>query len=224
MKELDLTSLKSVLAVCAHPDDESFGLGAVVSRLVASGTRVSLLCFTRGEASTMGRPAGLSYARTDELSAAAATLGLASVYQLDHPDGRLHRVALRELVDPVLATARDVRADGLLVFDPRGVTGHDDHRRATAAALAASTEANLPVLAWIIPAHVAAALNHRFGTTFNGYSGESATWVLEVDRSRQLLAIDQHRSQSADNPVLRYRLELMGNIEWLMWLPKDTTA
>jgi LmbE family N-acetylglucosaminyl deacetylase len=36
------------LAVVAHPDDESFGLGAVLSAFIDSGTRVSVLCFTRG--------------------------------------------------------------------------------------------------------------------------------------------------------------------------------
>jgi LmbE family N-acetylglucosaminyl deacetylase len=41
------------LAVIAHPDDESFGLGAVLAAFGA-GTQVRVLCFTRGEASTLG--------------------------------------------------------------------------------------------------------------------------------------------------------------------------
>ena len=43
----------SVLAVCAHPDDESFGLGAVLHHFVANGADVAMLCFTRGEASSL---------------------------------------------------------------------------------------------------------------------------------------------------------------------------
>ena len=45
-------AVSHVLAVCAHPDDESFGLGGVIAALVAAGTRVDLICLTGGEAST----------------------------------------------------------------------------------------------------------------------------------------------------------------------------
>ena len=37
------------LAVIAHPDDESFGLGSVLTAMVDAGTRVAALCFTHGE-------------------------------------------------------------------------------------------------------------------------------------------------------------------------------
>ena len=41
------------LAAVAHPDDETFGLGAVVDRFATSGAAVHLLCYTRGESSTV---------------------------------------------------------------------------------------------------------------------------------------------------------------------------
>ena len=49
-----LPSAKEVLAICAHPDDESFGLGAILGVVAELGTRVRVLCFTHGEASTLG--------------------------------------------------------------------------------------------------------------------------------------------------------------------------
>src|SRR5664280_261786 len=49
-----LPTTRSVLAVCAHPDDESFGLGAALATFDESGTSTSVLCFTHGEASTLG--------------------------------------------------------------------------------------------------------------------------------------------------------------------------
>jgi hypothetical protein len=42
-----------VLAVVAHPDDESFGLGAVLAAVVGEGAEVGVLCLTHGEASTL---------------------------------------------------------------------------------------------------------------------------------------------------------------------------
>ena len=55
-----LRRITGVLAVVAHPDDESFGLGAVLSALVIGDVRASVICFTHGEASalhgTRGRP------------------------------------------------------------------------------------------------------------------------------------------------------------------------
>jgi len=48
-------AVPTALAVCAHPDDESFGLGATLAALVGAVTAIDTLCFTRGEASTVGR-------------------------------------------------------------------------------------------------------------------------------------------------------------------------
>ena len=54
----DLPAVASVLAVCAHLDDESFGLGAVLSAFADRGVRTSVLCLTHGEASTLGADVG----------------------------------------------------------------------------------------------------------------------------------------------------------------------
>lgn len=53
-----LPAFDSVLAVCAHPDDEAFGLGALLSTLADAGSRITVLCYTRGEASTVSRSSG----------------------------------------------------------------------------------------------------------------------------------------------------------------------
>lgn len=53
----------AVLAVVAHPEDESFGLGGALSLLAAHGIVVDLLCFTAGEASAVGASAELGAVR-----------------------------------------------------------------------------------------------------------------------------------------------------------------
>ncbi len=50
----ELPGETSVLAVCAHPDDESFGLGATLAAFAAAGSSTAVLCFTHGEMSSLG--------------------------------------------------------------------------------------------------------------------------------------------------------------------------
>lgn len=212
-----LPPAESVLVVCAHPDDESFGLGALLDRFVEAGAAVSVLCFTRGEASTLGvSDAALGDVRRVELNDAAVALGVGRVELLEHPDGSLAGEPLDRLAGAVATVAEEVRADLLVVFDEGGVTGHPDHCRATEAALAGAP--TLPALAWAVPGHVAEALNAEFGTTFVGRAEAELDLVLRVDRVRQQRAIACHTSQSGDNPVLERRLSLLGETESLRWL------
>lgn len=210
-----------MLAVCAHPDDESFGLGALLDRFVANGAEVAVLCFTRGEASTLGvGERALSELRREELTEAAAQLGIGRVELLDHPDGSLADEPFTQLANEVVEAATTAGADLLVVFDEGGVTGHPDHCRATEAALAGAPD--LPALGWTLPRRVADALNAQFGTGFVGRSHADIDLTVDVDRTRQERAIACHASQSGDNPVLRQRLMLLGGRESLRWLRRPT--
>ena len=123
------------LAVVAHPDDESFGLGAVLGAFAEHGARVSLLCLTHGEASTLHEaPGELRRVREAEVVAAADILGLSHVELASYPDGALAAFGT-SLLDDVDRGARARGADGFVVFHRSGVTGHPDHVAATAAAL-----------------------------------------------------------------------------------------
>jgi LmbE family N-acetylglucosaminyl deacetylase len=203
--------------VCAHPDDESFGLGAVLHRFVEDGAQVAFLCFTRGEASTLGTPGpALGELRRAELVHAAAELGVRRVELLGHPDGSLGSEPLEVLAREVAGMVTEVRADLLVVFDADGVTGHPDHRRATEAALLGAPE--LPVLAWTLPRQVADTLNDELGTSFRGRDEHAIDIVLRVDRTVQHRAIACHESQCDGNAVLERRLTLLEDRECLRWL------
>jgi LmbE family N-acetylglucosaminyl deacetylase len=213
---------RAALAVFAHPDDETFGLGAVLSALVDAGTAVEGLCFTRGEASTL-RPdkdnpdqlGDLGDVRAGELADAARVLGLDRCELLTYPDGRLAETPVAVLAAHVLTAAQRQPADLLVVFDHGGITRHPDHEHATRTALAAADHLGIGVLAWAVPARVATALNTELGTDFRGRPAVEIDLTIAVDRDRQRRAIACHRSQSTDNPVLRRRLQLTGPTESL---------
>ncbi|WIY06609.1 PIG-L deacetylase family protein [Amycolatopsis mongoliensis] len=211
-----LPRLERVLAVVAHPDDESFGLGALLDTFARGGANVSVLCFTHGEASTLhGRPGELAVVRAAELTSAAEVLGVSSTTLLDHPDSGLASVAVADLVTDIADAAARAGPTQLITFDLGGVTGHPDHIRATEAALGAATALGIPVLGWAVPEGVATRLNTEFGTAFAGRRPDEIDWTVPVDRTRQQKAIAAHASQSADNPVLRRRLRLLGDTEYL---------
>src|SRR6266567_4252550 len=110
-----LPAWPSTLVVIAHPDDESFGLGAVIDKITSAGAAVHILCFTHGGASTLNQMhTDLYRVRETELRQAAAELGAAGVTLLDYPDGGLAGIAPAELAGSVADAAARARASRLL--------------------------------------------------------------------------------------------------------------
>lgn len=217
----DLVGRGPVLAVVAHPDDESFGLGAVIAELIARGGDVRVLCLTQGEASTLGATADLAAVRLWELTGAADRLGVSEVVLHDFSDGGLGAVATTVVDEVVEGNVRD--AVTLLAFESGGVTGHPDHRAASASALRVADRHRLAVLEWGIAPDVAARLNAEFATAFVALDGDG-TLDVEVDRAVQLAAIACHRSQADDNPILARRLELQGSVDRIRLRPPSRGA
>ena len=91
---------RRALVVVAHPDDETFGLGAVIDLLTSNGVHVDQLCFTRGEASTLGAEldSDLAERRPVELRAACTALGIDRLTVLPYPDGHLAEATPEDLV------------------------------------------------------------------------------------------------------------------------------
>lgn len=214
-----LPAWSRVLVVVAHPDDESFGLGAVIDGFVRRGATVGVHCLTRGEASTLGVAHGdLADIRARELREAGCVLGVTQTTLHHWPDGALDHTDHDALVADVRQAVDDAAPEGLLVFDPSGVTGHPDHATATRAALHVADAVGVPVLGWTLPAPVAARLNAEHGTAFSGHFPGDIDIVLPVSRERQRRAIDAHASQAVPGSALWDRLDLLGDTEHLRWL------
>ena len=214
-----LPDWRRVLAVVAHPDDESFGLGALLSTFAAAGAEVHVLCLTRGEASTLrGVEGDLATIREHELRAAADALGVRGVDLRDLPDGRLAELDRAVIDDEVERAVLATRPDGVITFDTTGISGHPDHVAATEATVRVAGRHELPVLAWTLPESICGTLAEE---GFAGFLGRPPTEIdleLTVDRTAQRAAVECHPSQAVPGSVLWRRLELQGDTEHLRWL------
>lgn len=137
-----------LMAVLAHPDDESLGLGGTLARCAAEGIHTCVVTATRGERGRFftneNRPsdAEVGRVREAELRAAARVLGVGEVVLLDYLDGELDRAEPTAATARIAAELRRVRPQVVVTFDPFGAYGHPDHvaicQLATAAVVAAA--------------------------------------------------------------------------------------
>jgi LmbE family N-acetylglucosaminyl deacetylase len=138
------------MAVLAHPDDESLGMGGTLARYAGEGVETFLVTATRGEGGRQGGSAPTSTAelgelREEELRAACKTLGVSEVRLLGYPDGGVDRVDAREAVPKIAGHMRRIRPHVVLTFGPEGAYGHPDHiaiSQLTAAAIVCAASAD----------------------------------------------------------------------------------
>src|SRR5688572_17616534 len=123
---------RTILAVFAHPDDESLSCGGTLARLADAGARIVLLCASRGERGSISDPAlvpdgDLASVRTRELHDAAAILGIADVIVLDHRDGNLRWQDVPELHAEIVAMVEKHQPAAVITFAEDGLYWHLDH-------------------------------------------------------------------------------------------------
>lgn len=133
-----------LVAVLAHPDDETFGTGGTLALYARRGVKVHLVCATRGEVGEVDPEfmqgfKSIAERRENELRCAAGLLGLSSVTFLDYRDSGMpgtednhHPQALA--AQPVDRVAREIfkhiqrlKPQVLITFDPIGGYRHPDH-------------------------------------------------------------------------------------------------
>jgi N-acetyl-1-D-myo-inositol-2-amino-2-deoxy-alpha-D-glucopyranoside deacetylase len=135
---------KILLAVLAHPDDETFGTGGTLALYARRGVAVHLVCATRGEVGEMDEKYmrgfnSIAERREAELRCAAELLGLAGVYFLDYRDSGMpgsldnqHPQALaaqpvEKVAQDIAGYIRKIQPQVVITFDPIGGYRHPDH-------------------------------------------------------------------------------------------------
>lgn len=131
--------------VVAHPDDDAFGVAALVALHADDpGFRFVLVHATDGEAGQIAEGSGATRAtlgavRRQEDERAWRTLGRPPDRHewFGYLDGGLAEAPYGELVDRIATVLAEERPDAVVTFGPDGITGHPDHvtiGRATTAA------------------------------------------------------------------------------------------
>lgn len=133
--EANLTDPNTLLAVFAHPDDESLVAGGTLARYAAEGWRTALICATRGEWGPISDESLADYenlgeVRERELRAACDVLGISWLRFLDLEDGSLSALDLEEedaTIAKIVSAIRELRPQIIITFGPDGLYGHTDH-------------------------------------------------------------------------------------------------
>lgn len=117
-----------LVAVLAHPDDESRIMGGTLALHAARGWLVGLYCATRGEAGDPAMaPADAAALRELELEAACRTIGVSQLRLGRLPDGGVAAADREAVVEDVVRYLRAFRPDVVVTFGPDGRDGHPDH-------------------------------------------------------------------------------------------------
>jgi len=121
------------MAIVAHPDDESLGLGGTLAKYASEGVEVSLLMATKGERGRFGTaPTSpgmeiVGKVRGQELLDAAEVLGIKEVRFLGYIDGDLDQAPVPQIIEEIGLHIRDLQPEVVLSFGPEGAYGHPDH-------------------------------------------------------------------------------------------------
>ena len=122
-----------LMAILAHPDDESLGMGGTFAKYVSEGVECCLVTATKGERGRCGnlpeRPSDeeVGKIREAELRCAVKKLGIHRLEFLDYLDADLDKVNPQEAINKIAILIRDFRPDVVVTFGPDGGYGHPDH-------------------------------------------------------------------------------------------------
>lgn len=191
------TPSRKLLAVFAHPDDESFICGGTLAKVASEGVDITLVSATRGE---MGRRMGnppylnresMAAAREIELRQACESLGIRQLIFLDIRDKTVEFTDADNLTARIADLIREVNPDVILTFHET-LGGHPDHCAIGKATTAAYQRIGWRGALYFISFGDTMRLPERFGYTPKD--------VIRVDVSAhlkaKLAAFRAHRCQT----------------------------
>lgn len=201
-----------LLAVFAHPDDESFRCGGTLALLARRGIQVQIITATRGEAGSCGesplcRAEDLGDVREQELRCACAALGIAPPIILGYSDGKLAEENEKRAFARIIKEIQKLKPQVILTWPPDGLSGHPDHMTVSCWTklafqdIARDKKTPTAIYHLAMPRSVAAKLDL---TELNSISDEEISLTVNVAEvwEQKMAAIHCHRTQAIDSPIL----------------------
>ena len=161
---------RTLLAVHAHPDDETVTTGGTLARYAAEGVRTVVVTCTLGDLGE-GVVGDVGAHRRAELEAAVNVLGVSRLVPLGYADsgmpgwpenhrpGAFFAAELLEATERLLRIIDEERPQVVIAYDETGGYGHPDHLKAHQVAVAACARAAVPKLYFI---RIPLSWSHRF--------------------------------------------------------------
>jgi N-acetyl-1-D-myo-inositol-2-amino-2-deoxy-alpha-D-glucopyranoside deacetylase len=145
--------VRTLLAVHAHPDDETLTMGGTLARYSAEGVRTIVVTCTHGDLGEVRNSQrddlDVGALRDRELEAATQRLGVSRLVQLGYADsgmagwsannrpGAFFAANLTDAADRLVQIIEQERPQVMVAYDETGGYGHPDHIKAHQVALAA---------------------------------------------------------------------------------------
>ncbi len=241
----------TLMAVHAHPDDESSSTGGVLARYSDEGVRTIVVTCTNGEFGD--GPAGVkpgedghdtadvAQTRLAELREACKHLGVTELELLGYHDSGMPEWEYRNRPDafcniPVDEVAGRIGAlidryqpQVVVTYDPDGAYQHPDHVQASRAAIAAVERSSLPAKLYLTA--MRRSDWQRIGEALRAAGEEIGDWELTEEEERQSRASEARITTTVDiGAVLeRKRAALLAHgsqisESWFSKIPDEVAA
>lgn len=200
-------SIRSVLCVFAHPDDETILAGGILALLHTQGVQTHLICATSGEGGEIGDPPivedrrELGAARGEELRCAAEALGVSTLTLLGYVDPdigpgeelRPFEAHFPTLVQQIAQLITERKTEAVLTHGPDGEYGHPAHRLLYQAARKAVVQHHPQALLYSVAATVPGHEDHLWNASRTAHLALNITPWAEA----KIAAMECHVSQHA---------------------------
>ncbi len=133
ISEHSLTGEKlSLLAVFAHPEDESFGPAGTLAKYASEGVQVSLIAATRSArpelAVLAASPLDDATLRSRDRLCSCRASGIRRACFFDYAPGELRELDPLVVEDQLVRLIREIEPQVIITFGPQGLAGDEDHR------------------------------------------------------------------------------------------------
>jgi LmbE family N-acetylglucosaminyl deacetylase len=244
-----MVATATLMAVHAHPDDESSSTGGVLARYSAEGFQTVVVTCTNGEfgdgpghvkPGEPGHDEGqVARRRLAELDVACARLGVTHLELLGYHDSGMDTWEYKSRPDAFCNVALDVSAgrvadlmrryepDVVVTYDDRGGYNHPDHLQAHRVAVAAAERTGIPVKLYLTarPARTWARLREVLAELGQEMPVRP---VPDEDRRRMMEEAEQRITTAVDTSAVveRKRSALLAHASqldesWFAKLPDD---